>query len=112
MLDAADLEPFVTWGTNPGQGLPLSASVPDPALMVDAGDRATAERALEYMGLVPGTPLREIAVDTVPDDREEARVATRIVDRDGHRTRIVGPADERRDVDHGDRSHPRSVGRS
>ncbi len=65
VLDAADLEPFVTWGTNPGQGLPLSGSVPDPALMADAGERATAERALSYMGLTPGTPLREIAVDTV-----------------------------------------------
>jgi 3-isopropylmalate/(R)-2-methylmalate dehydratase large subunit len=65
VLDAADLEPFVTWGTNPGQGLPLSGSVPDPAQIVDAGERATAERALEYMALTPGTPLREIAVDTV-----------------------------------------------
>lgn len=65
VLDAADLEPFVTWGTNPGQGLPLSGAVPDPAQIVDAGERATAERALEYMALTPGTPLREIAVDTV-----------------------------------------------
>ena len=65
VLDAADLEPFVTWGTNPGQGLPLSGSVPDPAQIADAGERATAERALEYMALTPGTPLRDIAVDTV-----------------------------------------------
>ena len=65
VLDAADLEPYVTWGTNPGQGLPLSGSVPDPAEIADAGDRATAERALEYMGLTPGTPMRGIAVDTV-----------------------------------------------
>ena len=65
VLDAADLEPFVTWGTNPGQGLPLSGSVPDPADIADAGERATAERALEYMALAPGTPMREIAVDTV-----------------------------------------------
>ena len=65
VLDAADLEPFVTWGTNPGQGLPLSGSVPDPAQIADAGERASAERALEYMALTPGTPLREIAVDTV-----------------------------------------------
>ena len=65
VLDAADLEPFVTWGTNPGQGLPLSGSVPDPAEIADAGERATAERALEYMALTPGTPMREIAVDTV-----------------------------------------------
>ena len=65
VLDAADLEPFVTWGTNPGQGLPLSGSVPDPAQIADAGERASAERALEYMALTPGTPLRDIAVDTV-----------------------------------------------
>ena len=65
VLDAADLEPFVTWGTNPGQGLPLSGNVPDPAAIVDENERVAAERALEYMGLKPGTPLRDIAVDTV-----------------------------------------------
>lgn len=64
-LDAADLEPFVTWGTNPGQGLPLSASVPNPADIPDEVDREAAANALEYMGLTPGTPLREIAIDTV-----------------------------------------------
>ena len=65
VLDAAELEPFVTWGTNPGQGLPLSAAVPDPAAFSDDDDRRAAERALEYMDLEAGTPLREIAVDTV-----------------------------------------------
>ena len=65
ILEAADIEPFVTWGTNPGQGLPLSASVPDPVDIADEDERIAAERALEYMGLLPGTPLREIAVDTV-----------------------------------------------
>ncbi len=65
VLDAAELEPFVTWGTNPGQGLPLSARVPDPADIVDENERVSAARALEYMGLTPGTPLRDIAVDTV-----------------------------------------------
>jgi 3-isopropylmalate/(R)-2-methylmalate dehydratase large subunit len=65
VLQAADIEPFVTWGTNPGQGLPLSGQVPDPAAITDPGARGAAERALEYMALVPGTPLREIAVDTV-----------------------------------------------
>ena len=65
VLNAADLEPFVTWGTNPGQGSPLSASVPDPADYPDADDRHAAERALAYMDLKAGTPLREIAVDTV-----------------------------------------------
>jgi len=64
-LRASDLEPFVTWGTNPGQGLPISASVPDPAQIADPDERQAAERALEYMGLEPGTPLRNIKVDTV-----------------------------------------------
>ena len=65
VIDASVLAPFVTWGTNPGQGAPLSARVPDPASYSDPLDRAAAERALEYMGLTAGTPLREIAVDTV-----------------------------------------------
>jgi 3-isopropylmalate/(R)-2-methylmalate dehydratase large subunit len=65
VLDAAELEPFVTWGTNPGQGLPLSGRVPDPAGLQDESARSAAQRALAYMGLEPGTPLREIAVDTV-----------------------------------------------
>ena len=65
VLDAAELEPFVTWGTNPGQGLPLSARVPDPAEISDENERVSAARALEYMGLTAGTPLRDIAVDTV-----------------------------------------------
>ncbi|GAA3595706.1 3-isopropylmalate dehydratase large subunit [Kineosporia mesophila] len=64
-LSAPDLEPFVTWGTNPGQGSPLSASVPDPAAIADPDARQAAERALTYMDLTAGTPLREIAVDTV-----------------------------------------------
>lgn len=65
VIDAATLAPFVTWGTNPGQGLPLTASVPSPDDARDEVDRAAIERALEYMDLTPGTPLREIAVDTV-----------------------------------------------
>jgi 3-isopropylmalate/(R)-2-methylmalate dehydratase large subunit len=65
VLRAGDIEPFVTWGTNPGQGLPLSASVPDPAAIADENERTAAARALEYMALTPGTPLREVAVDTV-----------------------------------------------
>jgi 3-isopropylmalate/(R)-2-methylmalate dehydratase large subunit len=64
-LDADEIEPFVTWGTNPGQGLPLSGVVPSPADFADPSARAAAERALTYMDLRPGTPLREIAVDTV-----------------------------------------------
>ena len=65
VIDADELEPFVTWGTNPGQGLPLSAEVPAPEDFVDETDRYAAERALEYMDLVPGMPLKDIKVDTV-----------------------------------------------
>ncbi|MEX5294395.1 3-isopropylmalate dehydratase large subunit [Kocuria sp. CPCC 205268] len=64
-LDADELEPFVTWGTNPGQGVPLSQSVPDPEDIGDENDKANARRALEYMGLAAGTPMKEIPVDTV-----------------------------------------------
>ncbi|QYG10817.1 MULTISPECIES: 3-isopropylmalate dehydratase large subunit [Microbacterium] len=64
-IDADQLEPFVTWGTNPGQGSSLSAAVPDPAEIDDPNERAAAERALEYMDLKPGTPLKEVPVDAV-----------------------------------------------
>jgi 3-isopropylmalate/(R)-2-methylmalate dehydratase large subunit len=64
-LDAADLTPFVTWGTNPGQGAPLADIVPFPSTITDESERVAAEKALEYMGLQAGTPLREIAVQTV-----------------------------------------------
>jgi 3-isopropylmalate/(R)-2-methylmalate dehydratase large subunit len=65
VIDASTLTPFVTWGTNPGQGLPLGASVPSPESFDDPVKRQAAERALEYMGLTAGTPLRDIKVDTV-----------------------------------------------
>jgi 3-isopropylmalate/(R)-2-methylmalate dehydratase large subunit len=64
-LDADKLDPFVTWGTNPGQGVSLMDSVPNPADMKDPNERAAAERALEYMDLKAGTPMKEIAVNTV-----------------------------------------------
>ncbi|MDN5768735.1 MAG: 3-isopropylmalate dehydratase large subunit [Humibacillus sp.] len=64
-LDASDLTPFVTWGTNPGQGLPLADSVPDPESFADESDRMSAANALAYMDLEPGTRLRDISIDTV-----------------------------------------------
>lgn len=64
-IDASTLEPFVTWGTNPGQGVHLSETVPNPAEIADANERAAAERALEYMDLEAGTPMKEIKVDAV-----------------------------------------------
>jgi 3-isopropylmalate/(R)-2-methylmalate dehydratase large subunit len=65
VLEAGELTPYVTWGTNPGQAAPLADSVPDPASLADPAERGAAERALTYMDLAPGTPLRDIAVDTV-----------------------------------------------
>jgi 3-isopropylmalate/(R)-2-methylmalate dehydratase large subunit len=65
VLDASTMTPFVTWGTNPGQGVPLGGAVPDPASFEDELDRVAAERALDYMGLEAGTPMRDIKVDTV-----------------------------------------------
>jgi len=62
---AEELAPFVTWGTNPGQGLPLNGSVPNPADITDVDERNAAERALTYMGLEAGMPLKSIEVDTI-----------------------------------------------
>ena len=64
-IDGAALTPFVTWGTNPGQGLPLSEAVPDPESFGDESAKRAAEKALRYMDLTPGTPLRDIRIDTV-----------------------------------------------
>ena len=64
-LDADTLDPFVTWGTNPGQGVSLLGSVPSPDDFADPNDRAAAVRALEYMGLEAGTKMKDIAVNTV-----------------------------------------------
>ncbi|WP_182377162.1 3-isopropylmalate dehydratase large subunit [Nocardioides sp. WS12] len=65
VLDASVMTPFVTWGTNPGQGVALGGVVPTPADFEDEQDRIAAENALTYMGLVAGTPMREVKVDTV-----------------------------------------------
>ena len=65
VLDASTVTPFVTWGTNPAQGVPLSADVPDPQALPAGNARDAAERALAYMGLTAGTPMRDVRVDTV-----------------------------------------------
>ncbi len=64
-LDAAEIAPQVTWGTSPADVLPITGCVPDPADEADEGRRGAMERALDYMGLEPGTPLQRITVDRV-----------------------------------------------
>jgi len=93
ILDAGTLTPYVTWGTNPAQALPLSESVPDPDSFANPDARAAAERALAYMDLKPGTALRDVAVDTVfvgscTNGRiEDLRVAAEVL-----RARRVAPS--------------------
>ena len=65
MIQSSDLEPYVSWGTNPGMVAPVSGRVPDPDSFDDAGERESAERALMYMGLDPDTPIQDIALDRV-----------------------------------------------
>ncbi|MHB1615308.1 MAG: 3-isopropylmalate dehydratase large subunit [Actinomycetes bacterium] len=64
-LDASVLSPYVTWGTNPAQAVPLAGSVPDPDQVADPAERASIARALAYMNLAPGTALRSVPIDTV-----------------------------------------------
>jgi 3-isopropylmalate/(R)-2-methylmalate dehydratase large subunit len=86
VLDGTSLAPHVTWGTNPGQVVPITGSVPDPDSFDDPASRDAAARALEYMGLVAGTPMRDVAVDTVfigscTNSRiEDLRAAAEVVD--------------------------------
>ena len=99
VLDGADIGPHVSWGTNPGQVAPLDAAVPDPDSFDDPAARESAARALEYMGLTAGTPIRDIPVDTVfigsctnsriEDLRAAAAVAEGRQVKDGVRTLVV-----------------------
>jgi len=88
-IDAADLSPYVSWGTNPSQTIPVTATIPDPAMFDDPLDRDAAERALAYMDLEPGTPITDISVDVVflgscTNARiEDLRAAAAVVE--GHR---------------------------
>jgi 3-isopropylmalate/(R)-2-methylmalate dehydratase large subunit len=84
-IDASKLEPFVTWGTNPGMVAPVTSYVPDPAEATTATDRQAAERALEYMALTPRTSIQEITIDrafigSCTNARiEDLRAAARVV---------------------------------
>ncbi|MCB1261580.1 MAG: 3-isopropylmalate dehydratase large subunit, partial [Acidimicrobiales bacterium] len=98
-IDAATLSPHVSWGTNPSQVVPLHGNVPDPDSFAEASQRESAARALEYMGLTAGTPMRDVPVDTVfigscTNSRiEDLRAAAAVVDgrrvADGMRTLVV-----------------------
>ncbi|GMG83402.1 3-isopropylmalate dehydratase large subunit [Paralimibaculum aggregatum] len=98
VIDAAEIAPVVTWGTSPEDVLPITATVPDPESF-EGGKVAAARRSLEYMGLTPGTPLAEIAIDTVfigsctngriEDLREVARVMEGRRVKEGLRAMIV-----------------------
>jgi 3-isopropylmalate/(R)-2-methylmalate dehydratase large subunit len=99
LLDAAEIAPHVTWGTNPAQVVPITGTVPSPDDFADAGERDAANRALDYMGLTAGTPVRDISVDTVfigsctnariEDLRAVASVAEGRRVHDGVRTLVV-----------------------
>ena len=84
-IDAAELRPYVTWGTNPSQSVTIDGVIPDPESMDDDGKREAAVRALAYMALAPGTPVREIRPDTIfigscTNSRiEDLRVAAAVV---------------------------------
>ncbi len=84
-IDAASLEPFVTWGTSPGMVAPVTSFVPDPAEVKNPADRQAAERALEYMALKPRTNIQDIAIDrafigSCTNARiEDLRAAARVV---------------------------------
>jgi 3-isopropylmalate/(R)-2-methylmalate dehydratase large subunit len=99
LLDAAAITPHVSWGTNPGQVVPIDGLVPDPDSFVEASDRDAARRALEYMDLKAGVPMKDVGVDTVfigsctnsriEDLRAAARVAEGRQVAPGVRTLVV-----------------------
>ena len=99
VLDGADIVPHVSWGTNPGQVMRMDGTVPDPGSFEDPSQAEAAQRALDYMGLTAGTPIRDVAVDTVfigsctnsriEDLRAAAEVANGRRVADGMRTLVV-----------------------
>jgi 3-isopropylmalate/(R)-2-methylmalate dehydratase large subunit len=103
-LDASQLAPMITWGTNPGMGMPIDGRVPDPATAPDASQRRAAERALEYMDIQPGAPLlgRPVGVvfvgsctnSRLPDLEDAARVLNGRKVADGVRMLVVPGSEE------------------
>ena len=99
VLDGADIVPHVSWGTNPGQVMRMDSTIPDPDSFDEPSQREAAQRALDYMGLAAGTPIRDVAVDTVfigsctnsriEDLRAAAEVANGRRVADGMRTLVV-----------------------
>ncbi len=99
VLNGADIVPHVTWGTNPGQVIPVNGTIPGPDDFGDAAEKEAAGRALEYMGLTAGSPMNQVAVDTVfigsctnsriEDLRSAAAVAEGRKVADGIRTLVV-----------------------
>jgi 3-isopropylmalate/(R)-2-methylmalate dehydratase large subunit len=109
-LDASELEPMVTYGTNPGMGFPITSRIPDPSSLTDAGRRAALERALEYMDLRPGNSVLGQPIDVVfigsctnsrlSDLREAARVLRGRRVSDGVRVLVVpGSTDVKRQAE-------------
>jgi 3-isopropylmalate/(R)-2-methylmalate dehydratase large subunit len=103
-LDAAEIRPHVTWGTNPGQVIPIDGRIPDPSEYLDSGEREAAERALRYMDLTAGTAIVDVPVDTVfigscTNSRiEDLRLAASVVS--GHKVKsgiraLVVPGSQR-----------------
>src|ERR1039458_5332442 len=78
-IDGSKLEPIITWGTNPGMSVPVTASVPNPEDARDASERAAMIAALEYMGLKAGTRIEDVTVDRSEEHTSELQSLRHLV---------------------------------